>query len=290
MEDRRGAKRERQHSRAEVQSGNRSWWTGRPMAYDWRNEIRADFATADWFDAVDARFLEAARLYATDREPFDRIIPFADLDGRDVLEIGCGMGMHTELMARHGARVTAVDLTPTAVRATIRRLELRGIEATVRQMDAEHLDFADHSFDFVWSWGVIHHSARTARIVREIARVLRPEGSCRVMVYSRQSLLAAAYFVRHLLTGAFLHRSFEETLYRSTDGFSARFVIPEHFEDVFAAFFEQVSSTRCGQVVDAIPFPRALRDPMARVVPERVQRAIVERWGSLLLVTARLPG
>ena len=55
-------------------------------------------------------------------------------------------------------------------------------------MDAEHLEFPDETFDFVWSWGVIHHSANTEAIIREIHRVLKPGGEARVMVYHRNSI------------------------------------------------------------------------------------------------------
>src|ERR1017187_7366735 len=98
---------------------------------------------------------------------------FSELRGARVLEIGCGMGLHTQTMAAAGAEVTAIDLTSTAVEATFRRLALRGLRAHVLQCDAENLPFMAGAFDFVWSWGVIHHSSRTARIVREIGQIGR---------------------------------------------------------------------------------------------------------------------
>ena len=93
-------------------------------------------------------------------------------------------------MAAAGAEVTAIDLSSTAVEATSRRLALRGLRAQVLQCDAENLPFTAGGFDFVWSWGVIHHSSRTARVVREIARVLNRSGACRIMVYNRDGMPA----------------------------------------------------------------------------------------------------
>ena len=43
---------------------------------------------------------------------------------------------------------------------TAKRLKLFNIPGKVLQMDAEHMNFADNSFDFIWSWGVIHHTRR----------------------------------------------------------------------------------------------------------------------------------
>lgn len=273
-----------------VQRGNRGWWTDHTMSYDWHGEIGYARFSLPWFDAIDARFIQAARLYGKARSPFDRIIPFDRLAGAEVLEIGCGMGLHTELMARAGAKVTAIDLSPTSVQATSRRLALKGLEGRVLESDAESLPFPARSFDFVWSWGVIHHSSRTGRIVREIARVSRPGAECRVMVYNRASSWALSILVRdHLLGRRFLKHSFEETLFHASDGFSARFYPQEQFEDLFRTFYEDVSSELMGQESDVVPLPRAVRKLAIQLLPERYQRRAQARRGSFIFLKARRP-
>ena len=285
-----GAKRTQSMSTDEVQAGNASWWNERPMAYDWHAQGAAEAGTAAWFDQIDAGFLHGSRLFASAQRPFDRIMPLDQLQGKRVLEIGCGMGFHTETLARAGAQVTAVDLTEHAVNMTRRRLELRALQAEVLQADAERLPFQDRSFDFVWSWGVIHHSARTGRIARHIARVLKPEGECRVMVYNREGTSAKVALLRgHYLRGAFLRRSREESLYAMTDGFSARYYVKDQFEDLFRAFFDEVSSEVCGQDVDVLPLPRGLRSSMLRLIPERYQRTAQARRGGFIFLRARRP-
>lgn len=274
----------------EVQRGNQDWWTENPMSYDWHGEVQAPRFSRAWFDAADRAHIFGARLFATDKRPFDRVMPLDELRGKRVLEIGCGMGLHTETLARAGADVTAIDLTPTAVEATTKRLALKGLAARVLQVDAERLPFDDASFDFVWSWGVIHHSANTGRIVREIARVLRPGGECRVMVYNRSGMSAKFAIVRNfLLNGSFLWRSVDEALYEGSDGFSARFYPREQFEDLFRAFFEEVRSEVCGQDVDAVPLPRQLRGAALKLVPEAYLKRAQARRGSFLFLTARRP-
>lgn len=274
----------------QVQQGNQGWWTENPMAYDWHGEIRAPRFSAEWFDAIDARFLHGARLFATDKRPFDRIMPLDRLAGAKVLEIGCGMGLHTETMVRAGADVTAFDLTPTAIEATTRRLALKGLEARVMQGDAENLPFDPATFDFVWSWGVIHHSSRTGRIVRGIARVLKPEGECRVMVYNRQGIPARIAFVKdYVLKFGFLHKSFEEILYEQSDGFSARFYVRDQFEDLFRAFFDEVSSELVGQDVDAVPLPRQLRGLALKFVSRAYLEAAQKRRGGFIFLKASRP-
>ena len=273
-----------------VQRENRAWWSQNPMAYDWHGELTDERFSPAWFERIDSRFVATSALFATEKKPFDRVIPFEKLAGKDVLEIGCGMGLHSELIVRAGARLTAVDLSPTSIAATTARFNQKGLSATIMEADAEELPFPDRSFDFVWSWGVIHHSSRTARIVRNIARVLRSDGECRIMVYNREALTAWIVLFRdHLLRGGFLKQSFDETLWRSTDGFTARYYVREQFEDFFRAFFGEVSSVICGQESDALPLPRRLRKLLVPLIPrERLIRAQARR-GSFIFLTASDP-
>jgi len=260
------------------------------MAYDWHGRLKLPKFSPAWFDAIDAAFLNGSRLFASAVQPFDQILPLQDLHGARVLEIGCGMGLHTQTLAAAGAEVTAVDLTPTAVEATSRRLAIKGLQAKVLRCDAEDLPFASGAFDFVWSWGVIHHSSRTARIVREIARVLRKTGACRIMVYNREGMPARIAFIRdYLLKAKFLRQTFEETLYRSSDGFSARFYVREQFEDLFRAFFKNVSSDVCGQESDAIPLPSTLRRWALSVVPESYLHMAQAKRGAFIFLKASGP-
>jgi 2-polyprenyl-3-methyl-5-hydroxy-6-metoxy-1,4-benzoquinol methylase len=285
-----GSKRTQAMEVEEVQRGNATWWSSRPMDYDWRSESRSEPGSPEWFARVDEQFMLASQLFATAERPLDRILPLESLAGKRVLEIGCGMGFHTETMVRAGAKVTAIDLTDTAVTMTRKRLALRSLSAEVQVADAERLPFADQSFDFVWSWGVIHHSSRTGRIVRNIARVLAEGGETRVMVYNREGSAARmSLLLHHYANGGFLRRSAEESLFAATDGFSARYYTQEQFEDLFRTFFEDVSSVVCGQGADVLPLPRQLRIPLLKVLPASYQRTAQAKRGGFIFLTARRP-
>ncbi len=112
---------------------------------------------------------------------------FADARGLRVLEIGCGLGTDGTGFARAGAIYTGVDLTDAAISLARRRFELENLPGEFRIADAERLDFADESFDIVYSHGVLHHTPDTPRAVREVHRVLRPGGRAVVMLYHRDS-------------------------------------------------------------------------------------------------------
>jgi len=92
--------------------------------------------------------------------------------------VGVGCGSHAQLLAppRAGS-YTGIDLTDYAVECTRRRFWAIGLDGRIQQMDAENMEFPDASFDFVWSWGVIHHSSDTRKALAEITRVLRPGGA-----------------------------------------------------------------------------------------------------------------
>jgi SAM-dependent methyltransferase len=239
---------------------------------------------------VERRFLaEAWFAQAPGAPPFSDLIPFDELRGKDVLEIGCGTGVHARLLADAGARVTAVDLTPTAIELTKQRLEVAGLEADVREADAESLPFADASFDFVWSWGVIHHSESTDRVIAEIARVLRPGGRVALMVYHRTSVTFWVDYVLHrgVLRGGLLRESPDELANRWSDGVIARHYTRGRLSAGLEPWFDDVETQVMGQIAEAVPLPRRLRRFVAPVVPRGAQEALLRRYGWFLFATAR---
>ena len=108
--------------------------------------------------------------------------------GKTVLEIGSGVGLDTFTMARHGLQVTAVDLTEVAVKTARQRFERHQVPADFLVADACHLPFPDNAFDYVNSFGVLHHAADTETSIREVYRLLKPGGQAGIMLYHRHSL------------------------------------------------------------------------------------------------------
>jgi 2-polyprenyl-3-methyl-5-hydroxy-6-metoxy-1,4-benzoquinol methylase len=273
----------------DVQRENRKWWTTSPMTYDWRGTLSAAPLSTSWFAEIDDRWIRASYPYLSKRRPFDRIMPDS-LTGKRVLEIGCGMGLHTQQLAERGAVVTAIDLTDPAVEATRLRLNLAGLAGRVQQSDAEALPFEDEEFDLVWSWGVIHHSSRTARIIREIARVLDREGETRLMVYNRDSRIARITLARHWLGERWRKgRTSDEILWAHTDGFMARHYTVDGFNDLLAGFFEQSTTQILGQESDVIPLPWRLRKYVIRRLSDSKKQALAARHGAFLFSIATRP-
>jgi ubiquinone/menaquinone biosynthesis C-methylase UbiE len=112
---------------------------------------------------------------------------FAGARGLSVLEIGCGLGTDGAQFAKAGASYTGVDLTDAAIELARKRFELFGLRGELQVADAENLNFANESFEVVYSHGVLHHTPDTTHAVSEIHRVLKPGGRAIVMLYHRDS-------------------------------------------------------------------------------------------------------
>lgn len=99
-----------------------------------------------------------------------------DVRGLDVLEVGCGAGQCTRWLAGHGARAVGVDVSAGMLRAGT-ELGVPAAPASFVQADARRLPFAARSFDLACSsYGAVPFVADPGRVMREVARVLRPGG------------------------------------------------------------------------------------------------------------------
>ncbi len=159
----------------------RNYWNTRPCNI--RHSAKP-VGTKEYFDEVEARkyFVE------------HHIPGFADFErwrGKKVLEIGCGIGTDTINFARHGALVTAVDLTERSLEVARQRARVFGLEDRIRfiQANAEELSSTVpvEVYDLVYSFGVIHHTPHPELALDQIRRYVRPGGTVKIMVYNRWS-------------------------------------------------------------------------------------------------------
>lgn len=273
------------------QQANRSWWEQHPMRYDWRVPIKHAEFSKEFYDEIDQRFLENCREFMPWKQtPFEKLMHFDQIRNADVLEIGVGNGTHAQLLSTHCRRFTGIDLTEYAVRSTTNRMKVRGIEnATIRRMDAERLEFPDASFDFVWSWGVIHCASDTARVLREISRVLKPGGKSVIMVYHRsvwQYYVLTGFFYGILKGDLFRTGSLDKTLQRRTDGALARYYTGPEWRALVEANGQRVLETRVyGSKAEMIPLPGGgFKNAVMGVVPNGFTRFLSNTlaWGMLL--------
>jgi len=285
------------------------WWGSNPMTYGrgrhggtkYHNEKGA----AEFVERGSARFFELAdrQFYAwntdlhTPEAPFGRVFDYERFRDKSVLEVGCGMGCMASNWARRGARMTAVDLSSTGVEQTRRRFELSGLPGRILRMDGSQLALSDDTFDFAYSWGVLHHFPATQRAIDEIWRVLKPGAPVGVMLYHRNSL---RHLYRILYLEGFLHfeRRFLSPLQlASRYGDGAREegnphtwpVTSREAHDVLFSRFEDVRTTVLpGEGVLRV-FDYCLPKFGTRMLPQFIAAPFIRRWGWSLLITGRKP-
>lgn len=99
-----------------------------------------------------------------------------DLEGRDVLELGCGGGQDTVGLAEHGANVTGIDLSRPQLAHADALTDEHGADADLVMGDVTTLPFADDRFDLAFNTWVFQWVADLQGCFRETRRVLRAGG------------------------------------------------------------------------------------------------------------------
>ena len=121
----------------------------------------------------------ATKFYAVTRNSHGFFLDtiFHDVDGRRVLDYGCGTGSNTCDLARRGAIVTGIDISPASIEVARRKAVAAGLDGRIdlHVMNAEALELPDNTFDKVCGTGILHHLDLDA-CYREIHRVLKPGG------------------------------------------------------------------------------------------------------------------
>lgn len=222
-------------------------------------------------------------------EPF--IFDFAEFPkarGLKVLEIGVGMGADYLEWLKAGAQASGVDISAVSIERARRRCEMAGYHPDLRVADAEQLPFADHSFDVVYSYGVMHHSPDAERCVRQAWRVLKPGGQARIMVYHHPSVTGFMLWLRYGLLRA---KSLRQCVCDHLESPGTK----SYTEAEAKELFEQFRDLKMGVVFS--PGDLLLHRPSARYqsalyrlawkfFPRLLVRAFAKRWGLFLLITA----
>ena len=114
------------------------------------------------------------------RECFNNPATFAmlgDIAGKDVLDLACGEGYNTRLMARKGARMTGIDYSERMIGLALEEERREPLGIQYRCTDATNMkDIPDSAFDIVTCLMVYMDFEDIEDVTREITRVLKPRG------------------------------------------------------------------------------------------------------------------
>ena len=213
-------------------------------------------------------------------EPF--IKDFAEFNkwkDKKVLEIGCGVGIDTLEFAKNGAKIFAIDISPKSVELTKKRLNYNSLSGEVEVGDAENLPFLDNQFDFVYSWGVLHHTPDIKKAVFEVFRALKPRGRFCIMLYNRRSLVGLQLYLLYGLLKLRPLRGLKDIFANHLESPGTKALIKSEIKELFSIFptFK----------IDTVVTPYDIRIGKKLFLPRVFQRFIPKSLGFFIIITGQ---
>ena len=149
----------------QLKGENEAYWTNRASGY---SEVNKD----------ELRTQQKAVWTAELTEQIGAAFPSVAPENLRVLDMGCGPGFFSIILARAGYRVTAGDYTPAMLDEAHANAQAEGVEQAIDfyRMDAEDLEAANDTFDVVVSRNLTWNLPHPERAYAEWLRVLKPGG------------------------------------------------------------------------------------------------------------------
>jgi len=130
--------------------------------------------TLDWNESVP----ESMSYGNAELVPVEKYVKqlLGNIQGKRILDVGSGHGNCALNLAKRGAIVTSIDISPELIAGCKQRAIHNGVSVDFRVMDACELEFDDETFDLTISFLTIHHLPDLRRFYLEAYRVLKPGG------------------------------------------------------------------------------------------------------------------
>ena len=183
-------------------------------------QANVDPAEIDKFQALASRWWDPDSEFA----PLHQINPLrvdyveqqcGGLEGKRVLDIGCGGGLLCEAMAARGAQVTGIDMADKSLQVARLHLHESGLQVDYRQITAEAFAAeADGSYDVVTCLEMLEHVPDPGSILQAAASLLQPGGRLVLSTINRNpkafalAIVGAEYLLRLLPAGTHSYRKF----------------------------------------------------------------------------------
>ncbi len=131
-----------------------------------------------WAAAIDVDGIRVADYFEVCTAPENRFIlqQMGDIQGKLLLDLGCGAGENSVYFAKRGARCVATDYSPGMVEVALQLAAANGVEIEGRTANAMALEFPDNTFDLVYASNLLHHIPEPKLALKEMHRVLKPGG------------------------------------------------------------------------------------------------------------------
>jgi len=144
------------------------------FSFEWRKHKKTQLDSAN----------KHLKMAGQSRRDFEKRVdfPLSSLKDRFVLDVGCGMGRFSEIAVEQEANLVGVDLS-YAVDVALENIGLKK-NAHFIQADIFNLPFKEEIFDFIYSYGVLHHTPDCQEAFYRISSFLKKEGKLSIFVYS----------------------------------------------------------------------------------------------------------
>ena len=120
-----------------------------------------------------------------------RLLSVEDLSGRSLLDVGCGSGIHSVAAAKLGASVSSLDLDPNCLAATKSLADKFGVADCIEIQEKSVFELspdADGCYDYVYSWGVLHHTGAMWDAIIAAASCVQNDGMIALALYRKTKL------------------------------------------------------------------------------------------------------
>ena len=143
----------------------------------------SDLYSTLWTGFANEELVNESVELVTRRVPVEVVDKY--VKGKRVLDMGCGSGRYSIALHRLGAaRVDAIDVQAKSFAASKAWCEAHDANVSFHEGNVHALPFDDCSFEFVFCNGVLHHSSSIEKGVKELRRVVKPEGAAFLYLYA----------------------------------------------------------------------------------------------------------
>jgi len=170
----------------------------------------------------------------TTREAFFKkllVEKIANIKGNNILDVGCGTGTLTKLIAEKSPKhaVIGLDADHTALNISQKKIIGKDLNVSFKQGFGQNIPFSENSFDIVVSSLFFHHLNRSAKLatLTEIRRVLKPDGTLLIADWGKPTSIfqRILFFLVQLLAGF-------ETTKDNVEGILSSLVVESGFTHV----------------------------------------------------------
>lgn len=155
------------------------YWDSRPCNI---RHSQSPIGTKKYFDEV-----ETKKYFVEPHIP--HFAQFEKWQGKKVLELGSGIGTDSINFARHGAKLTLVELSKKSLEICKKRFNVFNLKAQFYNGNIEELSkfLPPQKYDLIYSFGVIHHTPSPEKVFDQIKKYSKPSTEIRIMLYSKWS-------------------------------------------------------------------------------------------------------